>query len=172
MSPKVSVIVPCYNEQSTILLMLNAFHAQTFPHAEMEVVIADGMSTDGTRAVIASFQKAHPELDVRLVENANRSIPAGLNRAIEAARGEIMIRFDGHSKPYPDYVANCIAAHQAGRGDNVGGCGRSTRAQTRGWQTRSLLLPRIPLALGTRSTDTRITPQRWIPFRLARSAAR
>jgi len=121
MSPKVSVIVPCYNEQSTILLMLNAFHAQTFPHAEMEVVIADGMSTDGTRAVIASFQKVHPELDVRLVENANRSIPAGLNRAIEAARGEIMIRFDGHSKPYPDYVANCIAAHQAGRGDNVGG---------------------------------------------------
>ena len=121
MSPKVSVIVPCYNEQSTILLMLKAFHSQTFPRAEMEVVIADGMSTDGTRAAIASFQKEYPDLDVRVVENANRSIPSGVNRAMEAARGEIMIRFDGHSQPYPDYVANCIAAHEAGRGDNVGG---------------------------------------------------
>jgi succinoglycan biosynthesis protein ExoA len=121
MSPKVSIIVPCYNEQSTILSMLKAFHRQTFPRAEMEVVIADGMSTDGTRAAIAAFQQDFPDLEVRVVENLNRFIPSGVNRAIEASRGEILIRFDGHSKPYPDYVANCVAAHQAGRGDNVGG---------------------------------------------------
>lgn len=121
MSPKVSVIVPCYNEQSTILLMLKAFRAQTYPPAEMEVVIADGMSTDGTRTAIAAFQQEYPDLVVRVVDNVNKSIPSGVNRAIEAARGEIILRFDGHSKPYPDYVANCIAAHEAGRGDNVGG---------------------------------------------------
>jgi succinoglycan biosynthesis protein ExoA len=121
MLPKVSIIVPCYNEQSTIVSMLKAFRAQTFPCTEMEVVIADGMSTDGTRAAISAFQQEHPDLEVRVVENVRRSIPSGVNRALEAARGEIMIRFDGHAKPYPDYVANCIAAHQAGRGDNVGG---------------------------------------------------
>jgi succinoglycan biosynthesis protein ExoA len=121
MSPKVSIIVPCYNEQSTILLMLKAFHMQTFPRAEMEVVIADGMSTDGTQAVISAFQQDFPDLEVRVVENVNRFIPSGVNRAIEASRGEIIIRFDGHAQPYPDYVANCFAAHQAGRGDNVGG---------------------------------------------------
>jgi glycosyltransferase involved in cell wall biosynthesis len=121
MSPKVSIIVPCYNEQSTIVSMLKAFHVQTFPRAEMEVVIADGMSTDGTRAAITAFQRDYPDLEVRVVENVNRFIPSGVNRAIEASRGEIIIRFDGHSKPYPDYVANCISAHQAGRGDNVGG---------------------------------------------------
>jgi glycosyltransferase involved in cell wall biosynthesis len=121
MSPKVSIIVPCYNEQSTILSMLKAFRTQTFPRAEMEVVIADGMSTDSTRAAIAAFQKDFPDLEVRVVENARRSIPSGVNRAIEAARGDIIIRFDGHARPYPDYVANCIAAHAAGRGANVGG---------------------------------------------------
>ncbi|HEX5840683.1 MAG TPA: glycosyltransferase, partial [Anaerolineales bacterium] len=42
MPPKVSIIVPCYNEQSTIRLLLEALCAQTFPRAEMEVVIADG----------------------------------------------------------------------------------------------------------------------------------
>ena len=121
MSPKISIVVPCYNEQSTILSMLKAFHVQTFPRAEMEVVIADGMSTDGTQAAIAAFQRDFPDLEVRVVENVNRSIPSGVNRAIEASRGEIIVRFDGHSKPYPDYVANCLAAHQARRGDNVGG---------------------------------------------------
>ena len=121
MLPKVSIVVPCYNEQSTILSMLTAFRAQTFPRAEMEVLIADGMSTDGTRAAIAAFQKEYPDLEVHVVENTRRTIPSGVNRAMEAARGEIIIRFDGHARPYSDYVANCIAAHQAGLGDNVGG---------------------------------------------------
>ena len=121
MSPRVSVIVPCYNEQSTIRLLLEALYEQTYPRAQMEVIVADGLSTDGTQDVIAAFQKDFPELIVRIVENTNRSIPSGLNRAIEAGCGEIILRLDAHSKPYPDYVANCVAAHRDGRGANVGG---------------------------------------------------
>lgn len=121
MPPRVSIIVPCYNEQSTIRLMLEAFRAQTFPPDQMEVVIADGMSTDGTRDEILAFQRTFPDLEVCVVDNTDRSIPSGLNRAIQAARGEIIVRFDAHSKPYPDYVANCIKAHDAGQGDNIGG---------------------------------------------------
>jgi len=121
MSPRVSVIVPCFNEQSTIRLLLEALLEQTYPRAEMEVIVADGLSTDGTRDVITAFQKDFPDLCVRVVENANRSIPSALNRAIESARGEIILRLDGHSKPYPDYVTNCVSAHGAGLGANVGG---------------------------------------------------
>ena len=121
MSPKVSIIVPCYNEQSTIRLLLEALCEQTYPRADMEVIIADGLSTDGTRDAIASFQRDINDLSIRVVDNPKRSIPSALNRGIQVARGEILIRLDGHSKPYPDYVANCIAAHRAGHGDNVGG---------------------------------------------------
>ncbi len=121
MPPKVSIIVPCYNEQSTIRLLLEALRSQTFPRAGMEVVVADGMSTDGTRQAIATFQEDFPDLEVHLVDNPLRNIPSGLNRAIEASRGEIIVRLDAHSRPYPDYVANCVSAHKAGRGDNVGG---------------------------------------------------
>lgn len=121
MPPKVSVIVPCYNEQSTIRQLLEALRLQTFPRTEMEVVIADGMSTDGTRDAIAAFQKDFSDLKVCVVDNKLRNIPSGLNRALEAARGEIIVRLDGHAKPYPDYVENCVKAHMAGRGDNVGG---------------------------------------------------
>src|SRR5512147_1870062 len=121
MSPKVSVVVPCYNEQSTIRLLLNALHQQTYPRAQMEVIISDGMSQDGTRAAVAAFQQDCPDLEVRLVDNPLRNIPSGVNRGIEASRGEILVRFDGHAKPYPDYVENCVTAHQEGRGENVGG---------------------------------------------------
>ena len=121
MLPKVSIIVPCYNEQSTIRLLLDALHQQTYPRANMEVIIADGISKDGTRNAIESFQKEFPDLNVRVVDNSNRSISSGLNRAIEVSRGEIILRLDAHSKPYPDYVANSVSAHGEGRGENVGG---------------------------------------------------
>ncbi len=119
--PKVSVIVPCYNEHSTIRLLLDAIRQQVFPRAGMEVLIADGMSTDGTRDAIAAFQADFPDLNVRVVDNPLRTIPSGLNRAIEASRGSILLRLDAHSKPYPDYVGNCVKALEEGRGDNVGG---------------------------------------------------
>lgn len=121
MLPKVSVIIPCYNERSTIRLLLDALHRQTYPRADMEVIVADGFSKDGTREIIAAFQKDCPELNVRVVDNTNRSIPSGLNRAIEAARGEIILRLDAHSQPYSDYIARSVSAHGEGRGANVGG---------------------------------------------------
>jgi succinoglycan biosynthesis protein ExoA len=119
--PKVTIIIPCYNEEATIGDTLAGIHGQTFPRAEMEVVVSDSMSTDRTRAVISDFQRSHPELFVRVVENAARIIPAALNCAIEVARGEIIVRMDAHSKPYPDYVENCVRALDEGHGDNVGG---------------------------------------------------
>ena len=121
MPPKVSIIVPCYNEQSTIRLLLEALCAQTYPRADMEVIVADGMSQDGTRDEIAAFQAASPALDVRLVDNVRRNIPSGLNCALEASHGEIIVRLDAHSKPYPDYVENCVKAHESEKGDNIGG---------------------------------------------------
>jgi glycosyltransferase involved in cell wall biosynthesis len=87
----------------------------------MEVLIADGMSTDGTRDAIFAFQEDFTDLPIRVVDNPLRSIPSGLNRAIEFSRGGIIIRLDAHSRPYPDYVANCVRALEEGRGDNVGG---------------------------------------------------
>lgn len=119
--PKVSIIIPCFNEEATIGDTLSAILGQTFPCADMEVVVSDSMSTDHTRAVIDGFQRDHPELNIRVVQNTARIIPAALNRAIEAAGGEIVIRMDAHSKPYPTYVEKCVAALDGGRGDNVGG---------------------------------------------------
>ncbi len=146
--PAVTVIVPCYNEQDTIQLLLEAVYAQTFPRPELEVVIADGLSQDQTVARIEAFQAEHADLAVRVIENQARTIPAGLNRAIEAACGEMIVRLDAHSIPRPDYVANCVAALQSGRGTNVGGVWE-IRPLGQGWQARSIAAAAAhPLAVG------------------------
>ena len=148
MLPKVSVIVPCYNEQSTIRLLLEALHEQTYPRGAMEVIVADGLSTDGTREIITEFQRDFPDLSIRVVENVNRSIPSALNRAIEASCGEIILRLDGHSRPYPDYVEQCVASHTAGRGANVGGIWE-IRPGAETWMARSIAVAAAhPLGVG------------------------
>jgi succinoglycan biosynthesis protein ExoA len=121
MPPRVSIIVPCYNEQATICQLLEAIFHQTYPCTSMEVVIADGLSEDGTRVAIADFQSSHPDLLVRIVDNTARSIPSAVNCAIQASHGEFIIRMDAHSKPYPNYVERCLAALDSGLGENVGG---------------------------------------------------
>ena len=130
--PLVSIIVPCYNEQTTIRLLLDALYSQDFPRGEMEVIIADGQSTDRTRAQIADFQAQHSDLALCVVENPARTIPAALNRAIQAAQGEYIVRLDAHSLPRQDYVRRCIEALEANRGENVGGVWE-IRAGGQGW---------------------------------------
>ena len=121
MNTTVSIIVPCHNERATIRHLLDAILKQTYPLDQLEVLIADGHSIDGTRYEIAVFQKQHPKLSLCVVNNPVGTIPAALNVAINSARGEYIIRMDAHSMPYPEYVACCVQALQEERGTNVGG---------------------------------------------------
>ncbi|HNO86243.1 MAG TPA: glycosyltransferase family 2 protein [Anaerolineales bacterium] len=121
MPPFVSIIVPCYNEEATIRHLLNAVFAQTYPRAQMELIISDGMSTDRTREVVEAFQKEHADLEIRVVNNTARAIPSALNQAIREGRGDVFVRLDAHSMPIPEYVERCVAAHEAGKGENIGG---------------------------------------------------
>ena len=117
----VSVIIPCRNEEKTIHLVLDAIYGQTYPREVLQVVIADGFSEDLTRKKIAEFKTAHPDLDILVVDNPQRAIPAGLNAAIKASRGDLIVRMDAHSIPNPDYVALCVDALEKNVAQNVGG---------------------------------------------------
>ncbi|HOV06843.1 MAG TPA: glycosyltransferase, partial [Anaerolineaceae bacterium] len=118
---RISVIVPCLNEEKTIAELLSAILSQTISIEWLEVIIADGMSTDHTRERITAFSHAHPELDVRVVDNLQRTIPAALNQAIRASTGQVIVRMDAHAIPAPDYIEKSLAALTAGFGENVGG---------------------------------------------------
>jgi succinoglycan biosynthesis protein ExoA len=122
--PEVSVIVPCYNEEATICMLLDSLSLQTFAGQNIEIIISDGMSTDRTRAEIRAWQEEHKDVNIRIVDNPNKNIPSGLNRAIQSAQGEFLVRLDAHSIPNEDYIEKSVNALKEGRGDNVGGIWR------------------------------------------------
>ncbi len=145
---KISVVVPCYNEEKTIGLLLEAVYNQSYPRSDMEVVIADCLSSDHTRQIIAEYQSAHPNLSIRVVDNPQRAIPSALNSAIRAARGEVIVRLDAHSVPEIEYVARCVHDLEAGCGDNVGGVWQIKPGGV-GWVARSIACAAAhPLGVG------------------------
>lgn len=133
----VSIIVPCYNEKATIRELLNGIYNQTYPRSKIAVIIADGMSIDGTRQEIKEFQTEHPDLSIRIVDNIHQTIPSGLNQAVKVSPGEFIIRLDAHSAPSEDYVEKCVKALQTGLGDNVGGVWQ-IRPGDKSWQARAI----------------------------------
>ena len=100
---------------------------------QLEVVIADGMSDDTTRLRITEYQTQHPDLVLKIVENPKRSIPAALNRAIEASSGEFIIRLDAHSIPSKNYIARSVQGLKDNLAENIGGVGICPQNKTR-WQ--------------------------------------
>lgn len=144
----VSIVVPCYNEQDTIQLLLEAVCIQSYPTDDIEVIIADGMSTDHTREVIAKFQNENPDLLVKVIDNPDHSIPAGVNRAMAIAEGDYIVRMDAHSIPHRDYLTRCVDALEKGLGDNVGGIWE-IRPSGNSWQSRSIAIAAAhPLGVG------------------------
>jgi succinoglycan biosynthesis protein ExoA len=137
MSIETSIIVPCYNEQATIHLLLDALYGQTYPRVAMEVIIADGGSTDGTLAAIQEWHTKHPDLAVKVVDNPARVIPVALNAAIKAASGAMIVRLDAHSRPDPDYVERTVTALGEDRGQNVGGVW-NIQPSSKHWIARSI----------------------------------
>jgi len=118
---EVTVIVPCLNEENTIRLLLNAINRQTYPREKMEVVICDAFSTDRTREKVRQFAEDHPELAIRILDNERRTIPAAINTAAEAARGEYLVRMDAHSIPNEKYIEVSLEILKSGIAENVGG---------------------------------------------------
>ena len=135
--PSVTIVVPCYNEQARIGLLLAAIYRQNYDRSAIEVVIADGMSTDNTRVRIAEFQHAHPDITIKIVDNPQRTIPSGLNTTLKAAGGDYIVRLDAHCEPYPDYLMRCISLLTAGQAENVGGILEIQPGST-GWVARAI----------------------------------
>ncbi len=88
--PEVSLVIPCRNEVKYIGACLDSLLANDYPKEQLEVLVVDGMSDDGTRAVIQGYTKSYRF--IRLIDNPRGVTPAGLNLGIASARGsEVMI---------------------------------------------------------------------------------
>ncbi len=132
----VSVIVPCRNEREHIKAFCCAVLAQQ--HAvgwALQVLIADGRSDDGTRDLLQSLCMSDSR--IQLVDNPPRIVSSGLNRAIDAAHGEVIVRMDVHTAYSADYVAQCLLALAETGATCVGG---PWRPVGEGWPQAAIAL--------------------------------
>lgn len=120
-NPSVAIIIPCYNESRTLVALLDAIRHQSYPLGLMEIIIADGMSTDGSRQLAESYARAHPELNLRVIDNPGRGISSALNRAIGLSKAGLILRLDAHSVPSSSYVERCLKVSEQTGAANVGG---------------------------------------------------
>lgn len=115
-----SVIVPCRNEHAFIARFCEGVLRQRLPDGwALELIVADGLSDDGTREVLLQF--AARDARIQIVDNPGRIVSAGLNRALASAAGEAIVRMDVHTEYADDYIAQCLAALADSGADNVGG---------------------------------------------------
>ncbi|MCB9437850.1 MAG: glycosyltransferase family 2 protein [Anaerolineales bacterium] len=119
--PFISVIMPIRNEADYIEQSLTAVLQQDYSSSQMEVIIVDGMSTDETRDIVAQVAVRYPSIPVVILDNPKHIVPTGMNIALAQAKGEIIVRVDGHCKIAPDYVSRCVAHLQKGDSVGVGG---------------------------------------------------
>ncbi len=104
--PLVTVAMPVFNEGPFIARSLEQVLGQDYPADRLEVIVADGMSTDDTREIVAEYQRRDPR--VQLIDNPNRFRASALNAAIARARGDVVICIDGHCEVANDFVRQDI----------------------------------------------------------------
>ena len=123
MKPFASIIIPTRNRAHALRECVIACLRLDYPADQLEVLVADGISTDGTREILDHYAARFPA--IRILDNPRQIVPVGLNLAIQAARGDIIIRMDAHTEYAPDYVRQCVEVLAETGADNVGGAART-----------------------------------------------
>jgi succinoglycan biosynthesis protein ExoA len=104
--PFVTVVMVVRNEAPFMARALELVLAQDYPRDRMEIIVADGLSDDGTRDVVAEYQAKYPF--IQAVDNPGRIVASGLNVAIDRAHGELIVRIDGHGQVATDFVTQVV----------------------------------------------------------------
>jgi succinoglycan biosynthesis protein ExoA len=125
--PLVTIAMPAYNEEKYIEACIASVQAQDYPKDRIEILIADGRSTDRTREILATLAETDPR--IRVIDNPERIQAPGLNRLVREARGDVLVRMDVHCEYAPTYVRACVETLERTGADNVGGAQRA-RART------------------------------------------
>jgi len=115
----VSFVMPVRNEEEYIRASLQSLVEQSYPAIECEILVVDGQSSDRTREIIEEIRERNPQ--VRCLDNSAGIVPTAMNIGIQAARGEVIIRADGHNVYPRDYAANCVKYLEETGAENVGG---------------------------------------------------
>ncbi|HEX5428263.1 MAG TPA: glycosyltransferase family 2 protein [Pedococcus sp.] len=139
----VSYVMPVLNEAKRLETAVESVLAQDYP-GEQDVIVAVGPSTDGTEQVAQRLAARDPRVSV--VANPDAHIPAGLNRAIAKATGDVVVRVDAHTELPAGYTRTMVdVLHRTGAAN----CGGVMKARGHGHVQRAVARAyNSPLGLG------------------------
>jgi succinoglycan biosynthesis protein ExoA len=116
---RISVVAPMWNEARHIEQLVADLAAQDFD-GEVELIVADGRSTDGSVELLRAAAERHG-VELKVLDNSMRWVSSGLNACIREATGDLIVRVDCHSGYPPDYLRQCAVVAEETGADNVGG---------------------------------------------------
>lgn len=116
----ITVCVIAYNEEHTLRAVLDDITAQNYEHDNMEIVLVDSASTDGTRQIMCQYEQKNSTASdmgfrrVLVLDNPKRTLPNGWNVALSAYNGEAVIKVDAHSSIPEDFVRKNVEVLEGG----------------------------------------------------------
>ena len=126
---KVSIIIPCRNEEKYICQCLNSLLSNNYLKDLIEIFVIDGMSEDKTRDIVKEYNKKYSF--IKLLDNSEKIAPVAMNIGVKEARGDIIICVGSHSIYPANYIEKLVLWMRKSEADCVGGmCNIKPGAET------------------------------------------
>ena len=116
---KISVIIPCYNEEHTILKVIRLVH-ESLNRYEYEIILVDDASKDNTKMILEEYSRSDEKLEVKY-HDINSGKGAALRTGFNAAIGDVVIIQDADLEYDPSDYGKLIKPIQEGKADIVYG---------------------------------------------------
>lgn len=129
---KVSFVVIALNSAATLPALFECLKSQTYPHKKIEVILVDGLSSDDTKNQMKQFASNNDFGRTVILDNPGKTLPCGWNVALDAVRGDAVLRVDAHTTFPPEFVALSVADLDKGE-DICGGKVISVPADKTKW---------------------------------------
>lgn len=117
-NPSVAIVVPCLNEVKFVENFVRQVLAMDCDPSRTTLFIVDGMSTDGTRAILTRLAAHEPRL--RVLDNPHRTTARALNCALRVLEADIVVRLDVHAEYPRNYLTHLVSLLQRTQAENVG----------------------------------------------------
>lgn len=128
MTPTISVVIPCYNEEKYIKTCVESLLKNGYPENSLEILVVDGESTDNTLKILTEIQKEYPQ--VKHINNPKKKTPFALNLGIENAQYDYILIASAHSSFDKGYIQELVIKMDELNADVVGGV-MQTRVKNR-----------------------------------------
>lgn len=125
--PKISIIIPCFNEKEFISSCLDSILRNTYPSEKVEIIVIDGLSEDGTKKTLEKYKERH---FIKVIDNPKKITPAALNLGIKNSTGDLIMIASAHSSYPENYLMALILKMKELNACAVGGVMKTLSANS------------------------------------------